>query len=132
MSRPSHKETKPLKQQLPNERFIAESSPEGRRKTCGQQLGPGPGRAKVQLASNPVLCPIPPFCPAPQKLFTDSGLLREEISKVETNEEVAPSPEANQSIEGREDGPKGEKKTQKMERNPMTWQKLPNRLKGQA
>ena len=37
---------------------------------------------------------------------------------METNEEAAPSPEANQSIEGREDGPKGEKKKPKNGKEP--------------
>lgn len=40
---------------------------------------------------------------------------------METNEEAAPSPGANQSL----GGGRGMGKT---ERNPMTWQKLPNRL----
>jgi hypothetical protein len=57
--------------------------------------------------------PVPP-----SKLFTDLGLLRKEISKVQTNEEADSSPGANQSLEGG-----GWVKT---EMNPMTWQKLLN------
>lgn len=41
------------------------------------------GHVKVQLVSNPIiyLCLIPPFCPALQKIFTDSGLLRERFQR---------------------------------------------------
>lgn len=74
---------------------------------------------KVVSARNPIL-KLTPIQSRPPKRFSDSGLLREVISKVETNEEAAPSLGANQSLKGG-----GWANT---EMNPMTWQKLLNCL----
>ena len=105
MSCPSHRETKPVKQRLPNDRFIAQPSPEGRRKTCGQKLGDGPGQRATGQQPSPQH-DIPILSRPPRSFSLTQAYLGEEISEVETNEEAVPSPEANQSIEGRGHGPK--------------------------
>lgn len=74
---------------------------------------------KIVSARTPILR-LTAIQSRPPKRFSDSGLLREVISKVGTNEEAAPSLGANQSLKGGG--------WAKAEMNPMTWQKLLNCL----
>lgn len=62
--------------------------------------------SKYNWPATPSSALIPPFSTAPQKLCTDSDLLREEISKVETNEEVVPFLRSQSEFRGAGDGQK--------------------------
>lgn len=63
--------------------------------------GAGAGPSASDLQPHPQLTPraVPP-----SEALSDSGLLKDEISKVETNEEAALSPGANQRLEVRGKG----------------------------
>lgn len=81
--------------QLPNKRLMAQR---------GGLLGRnwGRGRAKRERPAAP--SPVNPRAVPPSEALSDSGLLKDEISKVETNEEAALSPGANQRLEVRGKG----------------------------